>query len=71
MTTDEDDSSRTQFWIERWESGKLPWDLGGIPPDLVSLLTRTQASPTHVLIPGCGSGYEVRAFHEEIGLAAD
>jgi len=60
----EDDSSRTQFWVKRWEGGKLPWDLGGIPPDLVSFLTRTPAASTRVLIPGCGSGYEVRAFHE-------
>ena len=60
----EHDSSRTQFWVKRWEVGKLPWDLGGIPPDLVSFLTRTQAAPCRVLVPGCGSGYEVRAFHE-------
>ena len=60
----EDDSSRTQFWVKRWERDKLPWDLGGIPRDLVSFLTRTQATPTRVLIPGCGSGYEVKAFHE-------
>jgi len=60
----EPDSSRTQFWVKRWEVGKLPWDLGGIPPDLVSFLTRTQAAPCRVLVPGCGSGYEVRAFHE-------
>ena len=60
----EEDSSKTQFWVRRWEGGKLPWDLGGIPPDLVSFLTRTQSSHCRVLIPGCGTGYEVRAFHE-------
>lgn len=60
----EDDSSKTQFWVRRWEGGKLPWDLGGVPPDLVSFLTRTQTSRARVLIPGCGTGYEVRAFHE-------
>ncbi len=60
----ETDSSRTQFWVKRWEVGKLPWDLGGVPPNLVSFLTRTQAAPARVLVPGCGSGYEVRAFHE-------
>ncbi|MBI3418146.1 MAG: methyltransferase domain-containing protein [Verrucomicrobia bacterium] len=59
----EPDSSQTQFWVKRWEVGKIPWDLGGIPPTLVSFLTRTR-TPTRVLIPGCGSGYEVRAFHE-------
>ncbi|MSU57346.1 MAG: methyltransferase domain-containing protein [Pedosphaera sp.] len=58
------DSSRTQFWVKRWEDGTLPWDLGGIPPNLVSFLTRSSASPARVLIPGCGTGYEVRAFHE-------
>lgn len=64
LPSNEPDSSRTQFWVKRWEAGKLPWDLGGIPQSLVSFLTRTQASPTRVLIPGCGTGYEVRAFHE-------
>jgi SAM-dependent methyltransferase len=60
----ESDSSKTQFWVKRWENGKLPWDLGGIPPNLVTYLTRTSGSPSRVLIPGCGSGYEVQAFHE-------
>jgi SAM-dependent methyltransferase len=60
----EPDSSQTQFWVKRWEGGKLPWDLGDIPPSLVSFLTRNRPSPTSVLIPGCGTGYEVRAFHE-------
>ncbi len=59
----EPDSSKTVFWTKRWEAGKIPWDLGGIPPQLVSFLTRTR-DPASALIPGCGSGYEVRAFHE-------
>ena len=59
-----DDSFRTQFWVKRWEGGKLPWDLGHIPPNLVSFLEQTGVKPARVLIPGCGSGYEVRAFHE-------
>lgn len=64
MSTPEEDSSRTQFWVKRWEAGKLPWDLGGIPEDLSSFLTRTNFAPARVLIPGCGTGYEVRAFHQ-------
>lgn len=59
----ERDSSQPQFWNQRWEDGKTPWDLGGVPPALESFLSRMQA-PTRVLIPGCGSGYELRAFHE-------
>ena len=58
----EPDSSQTGFWTQRWHAGKIPWDLGSIPPSLESFLTRT-TTPTRVLIPGCGSGYEVRAFH--------
>jgi SAM-dependent methyltransferase len=59
----EADSSKTEFWNRRWAVLKVPWDLGGIPPALGSFLARTRF-PTRVLIPGCGSGYEVRAFHE-------
>jgi SAM-dependent methyltransferase len=60
----EDDSFRTQFWVKRWEREKLPWDLGHVPPDLTKFLTHTETSHPRVLIPGCGSGYEVRAFHQ-------
>ena len=59
----EPDSSQTEFWNKRWNRGKTPWDLGGAPPALMSFLSRTP-TPTRVLIPGCGSGYEVRAFRE-------
>ncbi|HEX4122791.1 MAG TPA: methyltransferase domain-containing protein [Verrucomicrobiae bacterium] len=60
----EEDSFRTQFWVKRWERGKQPWDLGHVPPNLAEFLTRTSFAPAPVLIPGCGTGYEVRAFHE-------
>jgi SAM-dependent methyltransferase len=60
----EDDSFRTQFWVKRWQREKLPWDLGHIPPDLLSFIAQQSSRPMRVLIPGCGSGYEVRAFHD-------
>jgi SAM-dependent methyltransferase len=40
----------------------MPWDFGGVPAALKSFLARS-SSPGRVLIPGCGSGYEVKAFH--------
>ena len=58
-----EDSTQPDFWNIRYSAGKTPWDLGGVPAALRSFLARAQ-SPGHVLIPGCGSGYEVRAFHE-------
>lgn len=60
----EEDRFRTQFWVKRWEHGKQPWDLGHIPPNLAAFLTQNRFAPARVLIPGCGSGYEVQAFHQ-------
>ena len=55
-------STEMEFWDSRYRAGKTPWDFGGIPSALAAYLQMT--SPQRVLIPGCGSGYEVRAFHE-------
>lgn len=60
---EEPDSSQTRFWTKRWEAGKIPWDMGGIPRELVSFLNQPKPA-VRALVPGCGSGYEVRAFHE-------
>ena len=56
------DSTQRDFWNSRYAAGKTPWDLGEAPSALRAFLART-ASPGRVLIPGCGSGYEVQAFH--------
>jgi SAM-dependent methyltransferase len=57
------DSTHPDFWTTRYATGKTPWDFGGVPAGLRSFLARSHA-PGRVLIPGCGSGYEVHAFHE-------
>jgi SAM-dependent methyltransferase len=56
------DSSHPDFWTTRYAAGKTPWDFGGVPAVLKSFLARSSV-PMRVLIPGCGSGYEVQAFH--------
>ena len=56
------DSSKPDFWNSHYASGNTPWDFHGVPSALLAFLGRSQ--PSEVLIPGCGSGYEVRAFHE-------
>ena len=58
-----EDSTQVDFWDSRYSAGKTPWDLGGVPAALRSFLARAK-SPGRVLIPGCGSGYEVQAFHD-------
>lgn len=56
------DSTHPDFWTNRYASGRTPWDFGGVPAALKSFLTSSSAGG-RVLIPGCGSGYEVQAFH--------
>jgi SAM-dependent methyltransferase len=56
------DSNQPDFWTVRYTAGKTPWDFGGVPSALKSFLERSSV-PGRVLIPGCGSGYEVQAFH--------
>ncbi|MBA3849211.1 MAG: hypothetical protein C0502_04350 [Opitutus sp.] len=52
-----------QFWNERYVSGSLPWDFGGVPASLKEFLGRKrQAPPGRLLVPGCGSGHEIKAF---------
>lgn len=58
-----EDSTKPDFWNTRYAAGRTPWDLGGVPSALQSFLARATA-PGGVLIPGCGSGYEVQAFHD-------
>lgn len=57
------DSSRPDFWDTRFQAGVTPWDAGGVPPQMFAWLQGKRA-PLRVLIPGCGTGYEVRAFAE-------
>src|SRR6266705_934990 len=57
------DSSKPQFWDERFRNGIMPWDFGGVPPDLRTWLA-TPRGPMRVLIPGCGSAHELRHFAE-------
>jgi SAM-dependent methyltransferase len=60
--SESNDSSRPEFWDIRFASGKTPWDFHGVPETLNLFLKASP--PGKVLIPGCGTGYEVRAFHQ-------
>lgn len=55
------DSARPDFWDTRFRGGVTPWDAAGVPPKLAAWLRSARPS-SRVLIPGCGAGYEVRAF---------
>lgn len=51
------------FWQPRYVAGATPWDFGGVPVALSRWLS-AQSAAGRVLIPGCGAGHEVRAFHD-------
>lgn len=55
------DSSRPDFWESRYQGQVTPWDAGTVPAQIAAY-ARTLGAGTRVLIPGCGSGYEVAAF---------
>jgi len=57
------DAAKPEFWEKRFRENFTPWDAGGIPSVLGRFL-KTEPRGWRVLIPGCGSGYEVRAFAE-------
>ncbi len=48
-------------WEARWQAGDTPWDKGTAAPPLVDWLARHPVSG-RVLVPGCGSGHDVRAL---------
>jgi SAM-dependent methyltransferase len=61
--------SQPDDWNSRFESGQIPWDFGGVPAALQEYLRRkpkgsNPSARSSVLIPGCGSGYEIKAFAE-------
>ena len=56
-------SDTPDFWNERYAGGVTPWDAGAVPARLRAWLSG-QPSRLRVLVPGCGSGYEVCYFAE-------
>ncbi len=58
------DSSLPDFWNVRYADNTTPWDAGGVPLALQRYLA-TQTKQESVLIPGCGSAYEAKYFHEQ------
>ena len=47
----------------RYRQGVTPWDAGRVPPRLEQWLF-AQPAGRRVLVPGCGSGYEISRFAE-------
>ena len=58
------DSAEPDFWETRYRQGVTPWDAGRVPPRLEGMAGAAASAAMRVLVPGCGSGYEVQRFAE-------
>ncbi|RRT61291.1 hypothetical protein BHE74_00006310 [Ensete ventricosum] len=52
----------TDGWEKCWEEGLTPWDLGKATPAVLQLVETGSLPRGRVLVPGCGSGYDVVAI---------
>ena len=55
------DPAAPEFWNLRFDAAFTPWDQGGVPQSLQTWIEQyAGAAAPDVLIPGCGSAYEVQ-----------
>lgn len=59
-------------WQQAWKAGRTPWDAGESPPALVELIRAERVPAGRILVPGCGTGYDLatlaRADREVVGI---
>lgn len=51
-----------EFWESRFAAGETPWDRGAVNPQLGAWIAAGALKPCRILVPGCGTGYEVAAL---------
>ncbi len=56
------DPADPQFWELRYGAHFAPWDAGKVPSQLLGFVRASV--PRRVLVPGCGSAWDVRCFAE-------
>ena len=49
-------------WEQRYEAGDTPWEKGAPAPPLLEWLESRGSIRGDILVPGCGSGHDVRAI---------
>ena len=57
------DPADSEFWDLRYQAHFSPWDAGRVPAQLRAF-TDAARRPRSVLVPGCGSAWDVRHFAE-------
>jgi methyl halide transferase len=49
-------------WEQRYRMGDTPWEKGAPAPPLLEWIAHRGPLDGEILVPGCGSGYDVRAI---------
>jgi ubiquinone/menaquinone biosynthesis C-methylase UbiE len=49
-------------WEQRYRTGETPWEKGAPAPPLLEWIARHGPLHGNILVPGCGSGHDVRAI---------
>jgi SAM-dependent methyltransferase len=57
------DPAEPEFWDHRYEARFVPWDAGRVP-DRLQAFVAAEPRPRRVLVPGCGSAWDVRYLAE-------
>jgi SAM-dependent methyltransferase len=57
-----EDPTVAPFWNRRYDASRTPWDHRGVPAALTRHLAAFPGRGSRVLVPGCGSGYEITAL---------
>ncbi len=57
------DPAGSEFWDLRYQADFVPWDAGRAPAGLRAFVAGS-AAPRSVLVPGCGSAWDVRFLAE-------
>jgi SAM-dependent methyltransferase len=57
------DPAGPEFWDLRYDANFAPWDAGRVPAQLQAFVACARR-PRSVLVPGCGSGHDVRYLAE-------
>lgn len=59
-------ASEVSSWQASYESGAIPWDLGGPAPALVDLIPRLKLQKQRIAVLGCGQGHDA-AYLAQLG----
>jgi SAM-dependent methyltransferase len=52
-------------WKQAWEESRTPWDAGEPSPTLLRLLDEDRVPSGAILVPGCGTGYDLAVLARE------